>query len=109
MSLGVQDFDEKVQKAVNRIQTEEETMAVLEAARDAGFRSISIDLIYGLPHQTAESFMETLERIIAVGPDRLSVFNYAHLPTRFMPQRRIDEDLPPPEVKLEILQATTER
>jgi oxygen-independent coproporphyrinogen-3 oxidase len=110
MSLGVQDFDPKVQQAVNRIQSEEETMAVLEAARAAGFRSISIDLIYGLPHQTAESFMETVERIIAVGPDRLSVFNYAHLPTRFMPQRRInDDDLPPPEVKLDILQATTER
>lgn len=110
MSLGVQDFDPKVQKAVNRIQTEAETMAVLEAARAEGFRSISIDLIYGLPHQTAESFMETVERIIAVGPDRLSVFNYAHLPARFMPQRRIDEaDLPRPEVKLEILQATTER
>ncbi|MCG6940725.1 MAG: oxygen-independent coproporphyrinogen III oxidase [Thiohalocapsa sp.] len=110
MSLGVQDFDPRVQKAVNRIQTEDETMAVLEAARSAGFRSISIDLIYGLPHQTAESFMQTVERIIAVGPDRLSVFNYAHLPTRFMPQRRIkDDDLPPPEVKLEILQATTER
>ncbi|MGD2019969.1 MAG: oxygen-independent coproporphyrinogen III oxidase [Thiohalocapsa sp.] len=110
MSLGVQDFDPTVQKAVNRIQSEAETMAVLEAARSEGFRSISIDLIYGLPHQTAESFMETVERIIAVGPDRLSVFNYAHLPTRFMPQRRInDDDLPPPEVKLDILQATTER
>jgi len=110
MSLGVQDFDPRVQKAVNRIQTQEETFAVLEAARREGFRSISIDLIYGLPHQTAESFMETLEQIIAVGPERLSVFNYAHLPRRFMPQRRIDEEqLPPPQVKLEILQATTER
>ncbi|WP_295884254.1 oxygen-independent coproporphyrinogen III oxidase [uncultured Thiohalocapsa sp.] len=110
MSLGVQDFDPRVQQAVNRIQSEAETMAVLEAARAEGFRSISIDLIYGLPHQTAESFMGTVERIIAVGPDRLSVFNYAHLPTRFMPQRRInDDDLPRPEVKLEILQATTER
>jgi oxygen-independent coproporphyrinogen III oxidase len=110
MSLGVQDFDPKVQKAVNRIQTEDETMAVLEAARAEGFRSISIDLIYGLPLQTAESFMDTVERIIAVGPDRLSVFNYAHLPTRFMPQRRINEaELPPPEVKLEILEATTRR
>ncbi|NBC12865.1 MAG: oxygen-independent coproporphyrinogen III oxidase [Gammaproteobacteria bacterium] len=110
MSLGVQDFDPRVQQAVNRIQSEEETMAVLEAARAAGFRSISIDLIYGLPHQTAESFMDTVERIIAVAPDRLSVFNYAHLPARFMPQRRIDDDdLPRPEVKLEILQAATER
>jgi oxygen-independent coproporphyrinogen-3 oxidase len=110
MSLGVQDFDERVQKAVNRIQTEAETMEVLQSARDAGFRSISIDLIYGLPGQTAESFMKTVERIIEVGPDRLSVFNYAHLPARFMPQRRIDEaQLPPAETKLEILQATTER
>lgn len=110
MSLGVQDFDQRVQKAVNRIQTEAETMEVLQAARDQGFRSISIDLIYGLPHQTVQGFMATLERIIEVAPDRLSVFNYAHLPSRFMPQRRIaDEDLPPPEVKLDILQATTER
>jgi oxygen-independent coproporphyrinogen-3 oxidase len=110
MSLGVQDFDPRVQKAVNRIQSEDETMAVLQAARDQGFRSISIDLIYGLPHQTADSFMETLEHIIAVAPNRLSVFNYAHLPSRFMPQRRIDEsELPRPEVKLEILQATIER
>ena len=97
MSLGVQDFDQRVQKAVNRIQTEAETMEVLQAARDQGFRSISIDLIYGLPHQTVQGFMATLERIIEVAPDRLSVFNYAHLPSRFMPQRRIaDEDLPPP-------------
>ena len=110
MSLGVQDFDARVQKAVNRIQTEAETMEVLQSARDEGFRSISIDLIYGLPYQTVEGFMATLERIIEVNPDRLSVFNYAHLPSRFKPQRRIaDEDLPPPEVKLDILQATTER
>lgn len=110
MSLGVQDFDPRVQKAVNRVQSEDETFAVLEAARSEGFRSISIDLIYGLPHQTAESFLETLDKIIAVGPERLSVFNYAHLPRRFMPQRRIDEaELPPPQVKLEILQATIER
>ncbi len=110
MSLGVQDFDPKVQAAVNRIQTEAETMAVLEAARAEGFRSISIDLIYGLPFQTTESFGRTLERIIAVGPERLSVFNYAHLPERFKPQRRINAaELPPPEVKLDILQSTIER
>lgn len=110
MSLGVQDFDPKVQAAVNRIQTEAETMAVLEAARAEGFRSISIDLIYGLPFQTTESFVRTLERIIAVGPERLSVFNYAHLPERFKPQRRINAaELPPPEVKLDILQSTIER
>lgn len=110
MSLGVQDFDPQVQAAVNRIQTEAETMTVLEAARKEGFRSISIDLIYGLPFQTAESFARTLERIIAVGPERLSVFNYAHLPERFKPQRRINAaDLPAPEVKLDILQSTIER
>ncbi len=109
LSMGVQDLDPKVQKAVNRIQTEAETMAVLEAARDTGFRSVSIDLIYGLPFQTSKSFMSTLDRIIEVGPDRLSVFNYAHLPQIFKPQRRInEEDLPPAEEKLEILQMTIE-
>jgi oxygen-independent coproporphyrinogen-3 oxidase len=107
MSLGVQDFDPRVQRAVNRIQTEAETLAVLEAAREEGFRSISIDLIYGLPLQSVQGFVRTLERIIEFAPDRVSVFNYAHLPTRFMPQRRIDEgDLPPPRTKLEILRAT---
>ncbi len=110
MSLGVQDFDPKVQKAVNRIQSEAETLAVLEAARAEGFRSISIDLIYGLPHQTVAGFERTLERVVEFAPDRLSVFNYAHLPKRFMPQRRIDEtDLPAPQVKLDILQATGQR
>jgi len=110
MSLGVQDFDPKVQKAVNRIQTEVETLAVLEAAREQGFRSISIDLIYGLPHQTVDGFVRTLDRIVEFAPDRLSVFNYAHLPKRFMPQRRINEvDLPAPQTKLDILQATGKR
>jgi len=109
MSLGVQDFDPVVQKAVNRVQTEQETLAVLEAARAEGFRSISIDLIYGLPFQTVDGFQRTLERIVGFAPDRLSVFNYAHLPQRFFPQRRIDEaDLPPPRVKLDILAATGE-
>ncbi|NCA69084.1 MAG: oxygen-independent coproporphyrinogen III oxidase [Sphingobacteriia bacterium] len=110
MSLGVQDFDPQVQAAVNRIQTEAQTMAVLDAARQVGFRSVSIDLIYGLPFQTPERFARTLERIIAVGPERVSVFNYAHLPERFKPQRRINAaDLPAPEVKLDILQSTIER
>jgi oxygen-independent coproporphyrinogen-3 oxidase len=110
LSLGVQDFDEKVQRAVNRIQSEEQTLAVLQAARDEGFRSISIDLIYGLSFQTVESFSRTLERIIEVGPDRLSVFNYAHLPQLFMPQRRInEEDLPSPQEKLDILKMTIDR
>jgi oxygen-independent coproporphyrinogen-3 oxidase len=109
MSLGVQDFDPRVQQAVNRVQSDEQTMTTLQAARDQGFRSISIDLIYGLSFQTVESFQKTLERIIEVDPDRLSIFNYAHLPQLFMPQRRIDEeDLPSPQEKLDILKMTIE-
>jgi oxygen-independent coproporphyrinogen-3 oxidase len=109
ISLGVQDFDPRVQRAVNRIQSEEETWAVIDAARSEGFRSVSIDLMYGLPHQTVESFLVTLEKIVGMAPDRLSVFNYAHLPAMFKPQRRInEEDLPSPEEKLRILGRTTE-
>ncbi|MEI6414225.1 MAG: oxygen-independent coproporphyrinogen III oxidase [Pseudomonadota bacterium] len=107
MSLGVQDFDPRVQKAVNRIQSVEETLAVLTAARTEGFRSISIDLIYGLPFQTVASFSDTLKQILAIAPDRLSVFNYAHLPERFKPQRRIQTaDLPSPQERLDILHMT---
>jgi oxygen-independent coproporphyrinogen-3 oxidase len=107
MSLGVQDFSPKVQKAVNRIQSEEQTFTVLQAARREGFKSISIDLIYGLPHQSVDSFSETLDKIVAEKPERLSVFNYAHLPTLFKPQRRINEaDLPSSAEKLAILQHT---
>ena len=107
MSLGVQDFEPRVQASVNRIQSEAETLEVLEAARAQGFRSISVDLIYGLPSQTVESFLRTLGRVVAFAPDRLSVFNYAHLPERFKPQRRINAaDLPAPGVKLDILQSS---
>ncbi|MFZ0790543.1 MAG: oxygen-independent coproporphyrinogen III oxidase [Chromatiaceae bacterium] len=107
MSLGVQDFEPRVQASVNRIQSEAETLEVLEAARAEGFRSISVDLIYGLPFQTVESFLRTLGRVVAFAPDRMSVFNYAHLPERFKPQRRINTaDLPAPEVKLDILQSS---
>ena len=110
MSLGVQDFDTAVQKAVNRIQSEEQTFATLEAAKAEGFKSVSIDLIYGLPHQTVASFAATVDKIIEAGADRLSVFNYAHLPEMFKPQRRINEDdLPSPKEKLDILQETNER
>ncbi len=110
MSLGVQDFDATVQKAVNRIQSEEQTFATLDAAKAQGFKSVSIDLIYGLPHQTVESFAITVDKIIEAGPERLSVFNYAHLPAMFKPQRRINEDdLPSPQQKLDILQDTNER
>ncbi len=88
VSLGVQDFDPAVQRAVNRLQSLEETRAIVEAARTLQFRSINLDLIYGLPLQTPDSFARTVEEVIALQPDRLSVFNYAHLPERFMPQRR---------------------
>lgn len=110
LSLGLQDFNPAVQKAVNRIQSEEETFAVLDAARREGFRSVSLDLIYGLPHQTVDSFNETLDKVIAAGPDRLSVFNYAHMPERFKPQRQINTaDLPSAQTKLAILQSTIEK
>lgn len=110
ISLGVQDFDPAVQRAVHRLQSEAQTVAILDAARAEGFRSINIDLIYGLPHQTLESFAATLDKIVALRPERLSVFNYAHLPERFPPQRRIlAADLPTPAQKLDILQATLSR
>ncbi len=110
MSLGVQDFDPRVQKAVNRIQPEEVTLATLRAARKAGFKSVSIDLIYGLPFQSRESFSRTLDKVLEVDPDRVSVFNYAHLPELFKPQRRINAaDLPAPAEKLAILKLTIER
>ncbi|NHQ82710.1 oxygen-independent coproporphyrinogen III oxidase [Chromobacterium vaccinii] len=105
VSVGIQDFDPAVQRAVNRIQTEEETRAVIEAAREGGFKSISLDLIYGLPLQSRETMRDTLRKALALDPDRLSLYNYAHLPSVFMPQRRINEaDLPPAAVKLDILQ-----
>lgn len=105
MSMGVQDFDPIVQKAVNRIQSKEETLRVLNEARQHGFESMNIDLMYGLPHQTVETFDRTLDTIIEFSPDRIALFNYAHLPHMFMPQRRIDEDaLPTPQEKLNILE-----
>ena len=110
MSMGVQDFDARVQKAVNRMQPEETSLSVLREARQQGFQSINMDLIYGLPFQTVDSFSTTLDKIIDADPDRLSVFNYAHLPTMFKPQRRINEDdLPSAAVKLEILQMAIEK
>ncbi|MEK6749889.1 MAG: oxygen-independent coproporphyrinogen III oxidase [Pseudomonadota bacterium] len=110
LSMGVQDFDAKVQLAVNRVQSEEQTFTILDAARNAGFKSVSLDLIYGLPNQSVHSFARTLEKVIAVGPDRLSVFNYAHLPEMFKTQRQIKaEELPSATEKLAILQNTIER
>jgi len=110
VSVGLQDLDPAVQRAVNRLQSLEETRAVIEAARTLQFRSINIDLIYGLPKQTPDNFARTVEEVINLQPDRLSVFNYAHLPERFMPQRRINSlDLPNPEQKLAMLQGTIEQ
>jgi len=110
ISIGVQDLDKKVQKAVNRIQSLEVTRAIIDDARRHGFRSINIDLIYGLPHQTLQSFAKTLDSIIQLSPDRIAVYNYAHLPHRFPPQRRIAlEDLPDASEKLDILHSAIDK
>lgn len=104
LSLGVQDFDPIVQKAVNRIQPEEQTLAIIAAAREADFRSVSIDLIYGLPKQTLATIGQTLAKVVAANPDRIAIYNYAHMPHLFKPQRRIaEEDLPDADIKLEML------
>jgi oxygen-independent coproporphyrinogen III oxidase len=104
ISLGVQDFDHNVQKAVNRIQTYEQTNKVFDQARKYGFKSINIDLIYGLPKQTVSTFSNTISKIIEMNPDRIAIYNYAHLPHLFKTQRQItNEELPSPEEKLEIL------
>ncbi len=104
ISLGVQDFDPDVQRAVHRIQSEAQTLEVIAAARQSGFRSVNIDLIYGLPKQALVSFERTLERVITADPDRIAVYNYAHLPTLFKSQRRIREsDLPSAETRLKLL------
>lgn len=110
ISLGVQDFDPQVQKAVNRIQSQEQTLGVIDEARRSGFKSVSVDLIYGLPLQTTERFALTVDKIIAAAPDRVSVFNYAHMPGLFKPQRRINEnELPDAAEKLRILKDTSDR
>ncbi|WP_439243240.1 oxygen-independent coproporphyrinogen III oxidase [Lonepinella sp. BR2474] len=109
ISMGVQDFNKDVQKAVNREQDEDFIRALLERARELGFQSTNLDLIYGLPLQNVDSFMFTLQKVIELNPDRLSVFNYAHLPARFAGQAKIkDHQLPAPETKLQILQKTIE-
>jgi oxygen-independent coproporphyrinogen-3 oxidase len=110
MSVGVQDFDPAVQEAVNRIQTYEETKLVIDSAREFGFKSVSVDLIYGLPKQNVISFNKTLDEVLELSPDRLSIYNYAHLPNHFKPQRRINEaDLPSADTKLQILQLAIRR
>lgn len=104
ISLGIQDFDPDVQKAVNRIQSVEATESVINAAREQDFRSVSVDLMYGLPNQTMDSVTRTIAEIVRLDPDRISIYNYAHLPERFKPQRRIDAlELPSAADKLDIL------
>lgn len=109
ISLGVQDINPEVQKAVNRIQDPAATLEMVSASRALGFHSVSIDLIYGLPLQTTDSFGKTLDAIIEAKPDRLAVYNYAHLPHIFRSQRMIDDaDIPTPQTKLELMELTIE-
>ncbi len=104
ISVGVQDFDADVQQAVNRLQGFELTQSTIEAARAAGIRSISLDLIYGLPRQTRASFARTIDKVLVLSPERIALFHYAHLPERFKPQRRIDTaELPAPAEKMRIM------
>ncbi|MCB0063926.1 MAG: oxygen-independent coproporphyrinogen III oxidase [Caldilineaceae bacterium] len=108
-SMGVQDFEPTVQKAINRIQPEAVTRQVVDWARELGLSSINLDIMYGLPHQTRSTFADTLDKILSLDPDRLAVFNYAHLPRMFKHQGLIqDEWLPAPEEKLELLKLSIE-
>ena len=104
ISVGIQDFDPAVQAAVNRIQSVEQTREVLEAARASGFRSASVDLIYGLPRQTVAGFERTLDEVVALAPDRVAVYAYAHLPAMFKAQRQIEAgDLPDAATRLALI------
>jgi oxygen-independent coproporphyrinogen-3 oxidase len=108
--MGVQDFNPKVQEAVNRIQPESITRDAVKWSRKLGFKSINLDLIYGLPHQSLSSFEKTVRRIIDISPDRLAVFNYAHVPWLKPHQKLIhQEQLPSPELKLQIFKMTIEK
>ena len=110
ISMGVQDFDEKVQKAVNRIQPEDLTRKVVNWVRDLGFESINLDLIYGLPFQTVSEFERSVDAMIDISPDRIALFNYAHVPWMKKHMSIIkEEDLPAPEEKLEILKMSVEK
>jgi oxygen-independent coproporphyrinogen-3 oxidase len=104
-SLGVQDFDPEVQRAVNRLQSVEQTLAVIDECRASGMRSVNVDLIYGLPKQTPEGFARTLDALMTARPDRLAIYGYAHLPELFKGQRQIEvADLPDATLRLELLQ-----
>ena len=110
MSIGVQDFDNRVQIAVNRVQPFEMTKAVLDAARANGFKSINMDLIYGLPFQSRKTFEMTLDKVIELSPDRIALYHFAHLPEHFKPQRRINaEDLPSTPEKVGIMMDAIKR
>lgn len=110
ISMGVQDFNEKVQKAVNRIQPEEMTRQVVSWVRELKYESVNLDLMYGLPFQTLETFEKTVEATIDISPDRIAVFNYAHVPWLKKHMELIKpEDLPKPEEKLDILKMTIEK
>jgi len=106
----VQDFDPQVQQAVNRVQSVKDTLDLIGQARQVGMRSVSVDLIYGLPFQTPESWARTLDLVVAAGPDRIAAYSYAHLPERFKAQRHIDAaHLPSARAKLALLGQTIER
>jgi oxygen-independent coproporphyrinogen-3 oxidase len=110
ISFGVQDFDSEVQQSVNRVQSTEQIKQHILDARKFNYRSINIDLMYGLPKQTLQSYSKTLDTTIELNPDRIAIYNYAHLPEMFKPQRRIDEDeLPSAEEKLNILQMSIDK
>jgi len=109
-SMGVQDFDPRVQQAVNRIQPEKITRQAVEWARELDFQSLNLDLMYGLPYQHTTQYEKTLEKILALNPDRLAVFNYAHLPGLIKHQRLIKEEwIPPSEEKLQLLKLSIEK
>jgi oxygen-independent coproporphyrinogen-3 oxidase len=104
LSLGVQDFDPHVQQAINRVQCEEQVCSLIQTAKALQFASVNVDLVYGLPRQSIESFTSTLQRLVAARPDRVAVYSYAHLPARFKAQRMIREaELPSAERKLQLL------
>jgi oxygen-independent coproporphyrinogen-3 oxidase len=110
VSFGVQDFDPDVQRAINRVQDEAQTAAVVKEARRSAYDSVSVDLIYGLPRQSLATFEATIDRVAELRPDRIAVYNYAHLPTRFKAQKQISsEEIPASAVKLRLLRLAAEK
>ena len=109
LSMGVQDFEPRVQVAVNRVQPYEDTRRLVEQARALGFPSVNMDLIFGLPFQTAESFSETIDKVVAIGPDRLAVYSYANVPWMKKHQNVLQPHLPDEQTKFEIFRTALER